>query len=48
MEKEKVQQLVEDIHQKLYFFDHALEQCRKELTRAQELIEKARRDLARE
>lgn len=48
MEKEQAQKLVEDIHQKLHFFDHALEMCMKELRRAQELIEEARRILDRE
>lgn len=48
MEKEQAQKLVEDIHQKLHFLDHALTQCMKELTRAQEMIEDARRILNRE
>ena len=48
MEKEQAQKLVEEIQQRLHFFDHALGLCRKELTRAQEMIEEARRILARE
>lgn len=47
-EMEKVQQLVKDIDQHLYFCNKSFAQCKRELEQAVRLIEEARKSLSRE